>query len=504
MPQTPLFNNILLLEDDPSHAILIERTVKHFTHTLIKAVTVQDALAKLDSNETDLIISDLHLPDVHDSAFIEQFSKKCPQSPIIVLTSSTSLDSAVDAMKRGAKDYIVKSFDQTFRDALSVTLQRTAANIQLEKERRRLLSEMAVLRIAIENSNEGLAVLTTSGQIVYANSSFHDYISQWGGTTDSIDNLLSEEIIAKGKNVIENLKGRLADEDDSVWSTELSLKEDKNHAFQLSITLLTGTNILDPNSPRGVIWIKDISDVKTREKFQREILSTTTHDLKGPLGAILLSTELLMKPSIGQEKAKELTLRINASATNALNLIDEMLSARRIQEGNYILKPIPHPLNDLLDETYQGYMNVAQAKGINLCFEQCDLKFLPSYDKLAMLRVLSNLISNAIKFTPRDGTITLTARQDDDEYTISVKDSGSGMEPHEVKRLFERFSRLNRHNEISGTGLGLFVVKSLVTAHGGRIDVQSSVGSGTTFSVTLPIQPPVNANGELLALDFSR
>lgn len=499
-----LFNHVLLLEDDPAHAVLIERALREYSDTVVRTENVKDALLNLEDKKTDLIISDLHLPDAHDSSFIEQLVKRSPQTPIIVLTSSTSLETAVDAMKRGAKDYIVKSFDQNFRDAFSVALQRTATNIQLERERKRLINEMAVLRIAIENSNEGLAIINNSGAIIYSNAAFQDFIALWGGTLDSIETLMSEDKVNKAATVIDHLKKRIENDDDSIWSTEISLKENKTLGFQLSVTLLTNALSTEQSYPRGVIWIRDISEIKSREKFQREILSTTTHDLKGPLGAIMLSTELLSRAPGNEARVKELTLRINASTQTALNLIDEMLSARRIQEGNYILKPTPHLISELLEETYQTYAGMANAKGITLEVKNSTDHKTAQFDRLAVLRVLSNLVSNSIKFTPRDGHIVLSATIDQDEFSLTVQDSGSGMEAQEVKRLFERYTRLNKHNDISGTGLGLFVVKCLVTAHGGRIDVESRVGVGTTFRVTLPLHPPTNANGELLALDFTR
>ena len=90
-----------------------------------------------------------------------------------------------------------------------------------------------------------------------------------------------------------------------------------------------------------------------------------------------------------------------------------------------------------------------------------------------------------------------------DEIQIRVQDSGCGMEPAEVRKIFERFTRLERHIETAGSGLGLFVVKSIVSAHGGRIDVTSQVGHGSVFEVTFPFKAPVNERGELISLDFA-
>jgi signal transduction histidine kinase len=124
-------------------------------------------------------------------------------------------------------------------------------------------------------------------------------------------------------------------------------------------------------------------------------------------------------------------------------------------------------------------------------------------DKIGVARVLGNLLSNAFKFTRKGGRVTVRLSFVHDELHLEVEDTGSGIEPSDVQKIFERFSRLDQHNEIAGTGLGLFVVKSIVNAHGGKIDVTSKPGEGTKFDIALPARPPVNERGELISLDFA-
>jgi len=124
-------------------------------------------------------------------------------------------------------------------------------------------------------------------------------------------------------------------------------------------------------------------------------------------------------------------------------------------------------------------------------------------DRLSILRVLSNLLSNAIKFTPKGGSVVISSKKVGEELHLSVSDTGTGMESSEVKQLFQRYCRLEQHSHIAGTGLGLFVVKSIVAAHGGRVEVVSQKGKGTRFEVVLPENPPINERGELISLDFA-
>jgi signal transduction histidine kinase len=203
------------------------------------------------------------------------------------------------------------------------------------------------------------------------------------------------------------------------------------------------------------------------------------------------------------QKGKELALRIGSSAQGAINLIDEFLSARRIQEGTLILKPAAHDICALVREAATDFETIAAARTISLEVEQMPTPIPAQVDRLGFIRVISNLLSNAIKFTQKGGKVSLGAWQVGDEFHVRVSDTGSGMEPSEVNSLFERFARLEKHREVAGSGLGLFVVRSIVTAHGGRISVTSRVGEGTTFELTFPKHPPVNDRGELFSLGFA-
>ena len=503
------FKTVLLLEDDPGHALLIQRVLKNFSPTVTHVTHLAEALKKLSTETYSLVISDLHVPDAQDQALIGAVLKSAKSTPVLVLTSSTDLTVAVDAMKLGAKDYIVKNFNNEFKDVFSLALEKLARAMEFERERLRLQHEMAVIRIAIENSGDGLAILNLDETIEFSNSSFQEFVSLWGGKCQSLSTLFTGNLL-KTNQTETDLRSHLDNnQSGSYWSTEINVGGNKNLSFRLELAPLfnarstSATNEATGTQDQWVLWLRDISDEKRREKFQREILSTTTHDLKGPLGAILLSADLIGSDPTRLDRVKELSLRIGSSAQGAVNLIDEFLSARRLQEGTFILKPTHQRVQGLLEETAGTYETIIKAKGLTLLLECTPNDLSASFDKLGMSRVIGNLVSNAQKFTSRGGTITVSAIDLETEYKIAVKDTGSGIEPAEIKKLFEKFSRLSQHSDVDGTGLGLFVVKCIVTAHGGRISVSSTPGVGTSFEIVLPKEPPMNSNGELISLDFA-
>ena len=508
MESKPLFENVLLVEDEPAHALLIQRALAQLATKVTTTNSAKAALAAIKAHNFDLVITDLHLPDTSGISHVSALQEQIREVPVVVLTASTSLRDAVQAMQAGARDFIVKDFGGSFKDVLTLALTRLAAARALEIERQKMQREMAVLRQAIENSNDALGVLDSAGNFAYYNSAMQRLADLCGGTTQSLITLFSGRVkdFATLQKNLENKFRELPAE--AVWSTEIVLEGDEFRAFTVTLSVVQKLTDLAVLPPRQVVlWARDITEMKRREKFQREILSTTTHDLKGPLGAIAISAELLRELLAQGSKPYEIGLRIEASAQGALSLIDEFLSARRLKEGNFILKPTCHQIAALLDETSANYEAIARARKITLQHEYSST-VEGMVDKLGFQRVVGNLLSNALKFTPAGGMVILRATNElatpeAEGLLIEVQDTGSGMQPADVQRLFQRFSRLEQHKEIGGTGLGLFVVKSIVSAHGGKVEVTSQPSKGSIFKLFFPKRPPVNERGEVIALDFA-
>ncbi|MCB0352004.1 MAG: response regulator [Bdellovibrionales bacterium] len=489
-----VFEKVLLVEDDPGHSVIIRRSLRGICRQVQQASTVSEAISLLETSPPDLLITDLSLPDTDGISHLVSFNEISPDVPVVVLTASTRTEDAVEAMKRGAKDFLLKEFNSSFPEALHLSLTRVFATVELERERKKL-------QVAVENSEDGLALVRPDGEIRYSNTAFRTFAGMCGADSESLFSLFSDKV-RESERLRETVRERLLEaRAGSVWTAELSLTEESERAFDMSLSGLSDGQSSDDRE--SVVWLRDRSEQKRREKFQREILSTTTHDLKGPMGAIITGSELLLDSLPKKERPHEITLRINSAAHGVVNLIDEFLSARRIEAGNFILKPAPHPIEVLIDEPQSSFSTIAQARSIDLTFT-VEEGLIVNVDKLGFTRVLGNLLSNAVKFTPQHGKVSVEIkRADSDGVVVRVSDTGSGMEPAEVSRVFERFSRLSKHNEVKGTGLGLFVVKSIASAHGASIEVFSKKDEGTTFEITFPGHPPVDERGELICLDFT-
>jgi signal transduction histidine kinase/ActR/RegA family two-component response regulator len=499
MDGTTLFGLTVVIEDDPGHAVLIKRGVSRVVGEVVVSNSLSEGISAIRSKRPELIITDLNLPDTSGVGHVEKLLEAAPGTPVLVLTSSTSIQDAVRAMHLGASDYVIKSFDQNFQEMMLLTLERLKASQDLKAQKIKLEREMTALRIAIENGQDGMAVLSHDGEIQYLNTGLKRFIDLCQGSAGNIVNIFGAKV--KGREKLqEALNGHLGQlAAGAVWSTEVSFKDEEDTAFDMSLSVLERSN-----TSKGslVLWVRDITERKRRERFQKEILSTTTHDLRGPLGSISLCGEMLLELLKTPDKAQELSKRVLSSARGALNLIDEFLHARRLQEGTFVLQPTKNNVCALAESVVAEQRVVADARGIAL-----EIKTSETHegvvDGLAFSRAIQNLISNALKYTNKGGAVTVVVNVSNGATAVSVSDTGSGMEPAEVQRLFERFSRLAKHSHIQGSGLGLYLVKNIVSAHGGTVLVTSQPGKGSTFTLEFPASPPVNEKGQILCLDFA-
>ncbi|HEX6909399.1 MAG TPA: ATP-binding protein, partial [Longimicrobium sp.] len=217
-----------------------------------------------------------------------------------------------------------------------------------------------------------------------------------------------------------------------------------------------------------------------------QVLAYVAHDLRSPLGGIGLLAEMLIRAPGTEEERRRSLDDILEAARQIDRLIQDLLDASRLEAGRLRLHPAPEAVGPVVREAVRGLGPAAAQAGVEL--RQDVPEHVPSVlaDRDRLLQVLSNLLGNAVKFTPPGGTITLGARPSGGEMVFSVADTGRGIEPADLPRLFDRFWQAERTRE-GGAGLGLAIVRGLVEAHGGRIWVHSQPGRGSTFSFTLPL-----------------
>jgi PAS domain S-box-containing protein len=254
---------------------------------------------------------------------------------------------------------------------------------------------------------------------------------------------------------------------------------------------------------------RDISAKKTLDKQRDDFLAMLAHDIKNPLTAILGYLDLLNQVLATNTATPErdFLVRIRDNALTINSLIANYLDLARTEAGQLVLQKSTFPLSPLLKGIVEQYMGIAQRHHLSLTLELGeDLPALKA-DRMALERVFTNLVRNALKFTPETGSITVTAQRwqngnnhngltsvvaslspplEHGGVVVEVSDTGPGIAPDEIPLLFQKYRRVSTARNQEGTGLGLFIVKTMVEAHGGHVEVESQLGSGSCFRVILP------------------
>lgn len=242
-----------------------------------------------------------------------------------------------------------------------------------------------------------------------------------------------------------------------------------------------------------IIVLHDITPFKEMDRLKSELIATVSHDLKQPLSVMNGYIELMLMQQAVTDLGMNAIYMIRRAMQNMRQLIDDLLDLAKIESG-ITLDFEPLELNKVVYDCLEQTRHLAQNKSVDLIVQIPDDLSRILVDRVRFRQVVSNLISNAIKYTAPGGWAKITAEQRNNAVRIAVQDNGMGISPEDQIHVFERFYRVRRPetDNIEGTGLGLAIVKSLVELHNGQIGVESKLGEGTTFYILLP-------NGENVA-----
>nr|HID12923.1 GAF domain-containing protein [Anaerolineae bacterium] len=276
------------------------------------------------------------------------------------------------------------------------------------------------------------------------------------------------------------------------------LREGKRLSLEMKIQSGEETRILETHMARidyggreAIQWVgHDISERVAVERIREDLTHMIVHDLRNPLGSIMSSLQLIRTAFAERDETLPVMqlLRIAMRSGQKLyRLIDSLLDMGRLEAGETELKKIPVGPESLVREAVEQIQPLALNKGQTLAVRVVPGLPRVSVDRNLILRVLTNLLDNAVKFTPEEGYVTLSVERTGEEMLFTVSDTGPGIPPEYRQRIFDRFARLESTEGLRGTGLGLAFCKLAVEAHGGRIWVESEMGKGTCFKFTLPV-----------------
>jgi PAS domain S-box-containing protein len=256
--------------------------------------------------------------------------------------------------------------------------------------------------------------------------------------------------------------------------------------------LVSATPVIDGEIIAGVVTIHDITErerlydaAQLANQTKDDFFAAVTHELRTPMTAIIGWARLLKMDAGASADAIEAADMIESSARVQARIVDDLLDASRMTAGKIVLALEDVEVSSIIDEAVRAAQPTAEAQGIRLRTNLCSVPMI-SADRSRLRQIFGNLLSNATKFTPEGGLVTVHATVDDDRVCIAVRDTGRGIPPELLPHIFER-GRQARNAEQGGLGLGLTIVRRLVELHGGTISAESEgEGKGSTFTVYLP------------------
>lgn len=397
----------------------------------------------------------------------------------------------------GAVSFVHAESNRLYRPADLEIAEDVAHRAALALDNARLYREANEARREAENAHERFRLLAeASPQIVWAvnASGNHEYLSpRWNEYTgQGPDEPMADRWVrAVHPDDLERCLAHwtAARQEERPWEMEYRLRRaDGVYRWHL------GRSIPILERDRVVRWYgvaTDIDEQKRAIQSRDELLATVSHDLRNPLGVILLAAarlEAMSSAGFESEPLLKLAARIRRSADRMERLIADLLDISSIEAGHLSLQPSPQQASSLIGEALESARPLARDKGVRLGAGPELTGELVSADRGRILQVLSNILANAIKFTPEEGTVRVAAARRDDAIVFSVTDTGPGIAQAALPRVFDRFWQANQAAR-AGSGLGLAICRGIVERHGGAIWVESTFGAGTTVLFTLPLAP---------------
>jgi two-component system phosphate regulon sensor histidine kinase PhoR len=241
------------------------------------------------------------------------------------------------------------------------------------------------------------------------------------------------------------------------------------------------------NEPHAIVLLRDVTELRRLETVRREFVANVSHELRTPIASIKAMVETLEAGAIeDRDLTYDFLNRMVGESDRLAALVDDLLDLGRLELGRVTLHIEPLDPADLLNRAVERLRPQTERARVSLTTAIPAGLPRVAADRARIEQVVLNLVHNAIKFTPAGGSISVTASPGDAELVVSVQDTGAGIAPEELGRLFERFYKVDRSRRSEGTGLGLAIAKHIVQAHDGSIWVESEVGKGSRFYFTLP------------------
>lgn len=345
---------------------------------------------------------------------------------------------------------------------------------QLDHSIHALSHEKEQLSNILKSMVDGVITIGAGGQIILINPPAESMLNTWR-FEENITN--SNRLPSLLNNIFNKV---IHTEKEQVGSISA-----QGRFWTISMAPLKNKNVI-----RGAVAvIRDMTDENRLDKLRKDFVANVSHELRTPLAMMQGYSEALIDDIVDSpEERKELAKILNDEALRMGRLVNELLDLARMEGGNIETELQTMTIDPIVQKVIRKFSNLAKEQGIRMLEEVEGTRYKYDVDADRLEQILTNLIDNAIRHTSEGGSVTVRMMEEEEQVTIEVQDTGSGIPEEDLPYIFERFYKADkaRTRGKTGTGLGLSIVKYLVEAHRGKIKVHSKLGEGTTFIVSLP------------------
>ncbi len=543
---------ILVVDDEPHVVQIFQDLLAQRGYEVISSTDGDDAIVKVTTGRFDLVLTDINLPGVDGLEVVRAAKAADKDTCVILITGYASTTTAIDALRQGAYDYITKPFDlwETAKaierglESRFLVIENRRLVTSLEQANRELQHHEQILSRMVREATQRITALYVAGKEISTSLSRQatlevivNQVAKLSGAEASLvflyDTEVGEYIAEAGTGVpLERLRhyrfgngvglhgqvvrsaspSRSANVADIVGIEDFLSELDAGSA--LVVPLLTNENVLGTitalrrdgrgfsaddqelltmfASQASIAVTNAILYERTKEldRMKSEFVAVVSHEVRTPLTSIKGSLELL-----GDERfhilpgpQKELLSICQANTERLITLINDILDFSKLESSKLSLNFETVEVGRIVPEAVENIKNLAAMKGIAIDIHMEGSAGVIEADPMRVAQVITNLLGNAIKFSPENGRIEIWARGSEEDATVDIKDFGRGISQRDLSRLFQRFAQLDSSTtrKAGGTGLGLVISKGIVEQHGGKIWVESVLDKGTTFSFSLP------------------
>lgn len=483
---------VLLADDNADLREYARRLLSE--HYAVHAVA--DGQAALDAARElhpDLIVSDVMMPRLDGFGLIREV-RADPQLrgiPIILLSARAGEESRIEGLDRGADDYLVKPF------SARELLVRAGTLIRSAELRRRAEEARTQFETLLNEAPLGVFLIDEHFRIAAVNPIALPMI---GESADLVGRDFESVVHAAwpteaAAEILRRFRGTLATGEPHVVPEFIARRKDRQ---VLEYYEWRVNRIPLPGGRRGVVcYFRDISrSVLAREALREadsrkdEFLATLSHELRNPLAPLRSSLEIVRRVASAPPSAAIALEIMDRQLSHLVRLVDDLLEVSRITRGQVELRREQVRLDAAINSAIETSEPLIRGGNHRLIVSLPDEPLLLDADPVRLAQILANLLNNAAKYSDKGGQIEIAARRDGDDALVTIRDSGDGIAPEELGKLFQIFTRGERsaRRNQSGLGIGLALVRRLTEMHGGRVDATSEgLGKGSCFSVRLPL-----------------